>query len=226
MNQNLTEIIFLIDKSGSMAHLVADTIGGFNSFVKDQRECEGEAKLTTVLFSTGEPTTLHDRLDIQEVEDITKKEYRVGGGTALLDAIGDTITHVQERIDETTEDSRPGNVVFVVTTDGEENSSVHYSKDQIKKMVDHQSSGHGWNFIFLGANMDAIKEADSIGIGYAATYVPNGIGTQSVYNATSMVTKKVRSGGAGGQSVSTMDSMQSFYDEEYQSGLNKASNEQ
>lgn len=157
-----TEIIFIIDKSGSMSHLVGDTIGGFNGFIESQKTLDGKATLTTVLFDTTWKT-LHDGVDIHEVKPMTKTDYIAGGATAMLDAIGETINRVQERHDELGAE-KPDNVIVAITTDGEENSSRKFTKSQIEKMIKHQTNGHGWKFMFLGANMDAVKEAESIGI--------------------------------------------------------------
>jgi uncharacterized protein YegL len=165
-----TEIIFVIDKSGSMAHLAADTIGGFNGFIESQKALEGKATLTTVLFDTNWKI-LHDGVDIKEVKSMTSADYIAYGGTAMLDAIGEIINRVQDRHDELGTE-KPEEVLFVITTDGEENSSHTFKKSQIEKMIKHQTNGHGWKFMFLGANMDAVKEAESIGISrnYATNY--------------------------------------------------------
>ena len=165
-----TEIIFVIDKSGSMAHLSADTIGGFNGFIESQKAMEDKATLTTILFDTNWKV-LHDGVDIKEVKPMTGSDYVACGGTAMLDAIGEMINRVQDRHDELGEE-KPDNVLFVITTDGEENSSRTFKKSQIEKMIKHQTNGHGWKFMFLGANMDAVKEAESIGISrnYATNY--------------------------------------------------------
>lgn len=157
-----TEIIFVIDKSGSMSHLAGDTIGGFNGFIESQKTLDGKATLTTVLFDTTWKI-LHDGVDIHEVKAMTSSDYIAGGGTAMLDAIGEIINRVQDRHDELGAE-KPEEVLFVITTDGEENSSRIFNKSQIEKMIKHQTNGHGWKFMFLGANMDAVKEAESIGI--------------------------------------------------------------
>ena len=187
-----TEIIFVIDASGSMSHLVGDTIGGFNGFIESQKTLEGKATLTTVLFDSSW-RVLHDGVNLQEVEPMTATDYMTGGMTAMLDAIGETINRVQERHDELGEE-KPDSVLFVITTDGEENSSRTFKKSQIEKMIKHQTRGHGWTFMFLGANMDAVKEATSIGISkdYATgyTYTPQGV--DNVYTTMSCVTNSLR----------------------------------
>ena len=187
-----TEIIFVIDKSGSMAHLAGDTIGGFNGFIESQKALDGKATLTTVLFDTTH-RTLHNGVDIHEVKAMTNSDYNAYGGTAMLDAIGDTINRVQDRHDELGEE-KPEKVLFVITTDGEENSSRKFTKSQIEKMIKHQTNGHGWKFMFLGANMDAVKEATSIGISsdYATSYTYTSKGVNDVYATMSCVTSSLR----------------------------------
>lgn len=194
MKSNLTEIIFVIDKSGSMAHLVDDTVGGFNGFIKEQREVDGTAYLTTVLFSNNHEK-LHNNIDIREVEELTKAQYKVGGGTAMLDAIGFTIEEVQNRIDNTPAENRPDNTLFVIITDGHENSSCRYTKAQIQKMIEHQTKGHGWQFIFLGANMDAVTEASSLGVANSATWDTNSLSTKAVYDSVTCAATSVRATG-------------------------------
>ena len=187
-----TEIIFVIDASGSMAHLVGDTIGGFNGFIESQKAIEGKAILTTVLFDSTWKI-LHDGVDIREVKPMTKSDYVAGGMTAMLDAIGEVINKVQDRHDELGVE-KPEEVLFVITTDGEENSSRKFTKSQIEKMIKHQTNGHGWKFMFLGANMDAVKEATDIGISsnYATNYTYTAQGTSSVFATMDCVTKSVR----------------------------------
>lgn len=187
-----TEIIFIIDKSGSMSHLTADTIGGFNGFIASQKALDGKATLTTVLFDTSWKV-LHDGVDIQEVKPMTNADYVAYGGTAMLDAIGETINRVQDRHDELGAE-KPEKVLFVITTDGAENSSHKFNKSQIEKMIKHQTNGHGWEFMFLGANMDAVKEAANIGISYdrAVNYTYTAQGTSAVYDTIATAACSVR----------------------------------
>lgn len=187
-----TEIIFVIDASGSMAHLTGDTIGGFNGFIEGQKALDGKATLTTVLFNTSWKI-LHDGIDIHEVRPLTKSDYVAGGGTAMLDAIGEIINKVQDRHDELGAE-KPEEVLFVITTDGEENSSRTFKKSQIEKMIKHQTNGHGWKFMFLGANMDAVKEAESIGISsnYSTNYEYTSKGIADTWTTMSCTANAVR----------------------------------
>lgn len=187
-----TEIIFVIDASGSMAHLVGDTIGGFNGFIESQKSLDGKATLTTVLFDSTW-RILHNGVDLHEVKPLTTADYVAGGMTAMLDAIGETINRVQDRHDELGAE-KPESVLFVITTDGEENSSRKFTKSQIEKMIKHQTNGHGWKFMFLGANMDAVKEAESIGISknYSANYSYTSKGVDDVFATMSCVTGSLR----------------------------------
>lgn len=202
-----TEIIFVIDASGSMAHLVGDTIGGFNGFIESQKAIDGKATLTTVLFDSSW-RILHNGVDLHEVKPMTTADYVAGGMTAMLDAIGETINRVQDRHDELGEE-KPENVLFVITTDGEENSSRKFTKSQIEKMIKHQTNGHGWKFMFLGANMDAVKEAESIGISrdYATGYTYTSKGVNDLYTTMSCVTSSVRgvNGNDGVSGTVTLD---------------------
>lgn len=199
---NITEVIFLIDKSGSMSRLTNDTIEGFNGFIESQKD-DTKTLLTTVLFDT-RWKTLHDGLDVYEVEQMTTKDYIAGGGTALLDAIGETINNVQDRHDELGED-KPNKVLFVITTDGEENSSRKFTKAQVNKMIKHQTNGHGWTFMFLGANMDAVSEATSLGISndYAINYCHTARGTSAVYDTITCATNAIKCGSIDDFNLST-----------------------
>jgi uncharacterized protein YegL len=187
-----TEIIFVIDASGSMSHLVGDTIGGFNGFIESQKALDGKAVLTTVLFDSTW-RVLHDGVDLREVKPMTTSDYIAGGMTAMLDAIGEVINRVQDRHDELG-DEKPENVIFVITTDGEENSSSKFKKSQIEKMIKHQTNGHGWKFMFLGANMDAVKEAESIGISsdFATNYTYTTQGVNNIYTTMDCATTAIR----------------------------------
>jgi len=186
-----TEIIFVIDKSGSMSHLTNDTIGGFNGFVESQKD-DTKTTLTTVLFDTSWKI-MHDGIDVYEVAPMTSKDYIAGGGTAMLDAIGEIINRVQDRHDELGKE-KPDNVLFVITTDGEENASRKFTKAQIEKMIKHQTNGHGWEFMFLGANMDAVKEAQNIGINTAraVSYDWTTSGTDALYSTVTAASCAVK----------------------------------
>jgi uncharacterized protein YegL len=163
MNSNLTELVFILDRSGSMGGLEGDTIGGFNSMLAKQQAEPGECRITTVLFDN-QYEVLHDRIDIKAVSPITEAEYFVRGQTALLDAVGTTINNIGGVQKNTVEEFRAGKVLFVVTTDGMENASREFGYEQIKRMVEHQKSKYNWEFIFLGANIDAVSVAGRFGI--------------------------------------------------------------
>jgi uncharacterized protein YegL len=168
MKTNLTEIIFLLDRSGSMAGLERDTIGGFNSFIERQNKLEGDTVVTTVLFDD-KYEIICDGVPAEDAM-LTSDNYFVRGTTALLDAIGKTIVDVGFRLAKTKEDERPSNVIFVITTDGMENASVEFSYKKIKELIKHQQERYNWEFIFLGANIDAEIEADNIGINVTNAY--------------------------------------------------------
>ena len=163
MKKDLAELVFILDKSGSMGGLERDTIGGYNSMLDKQRDVEGEAVITTVLFDNGYEL-LHDRIDIKAVSPITEKEYQVGGSTALIDAIGRTINKIGNVQKNTDEKYRAEKVMFVIITDGEENSSREFTSDKVKEMIENQKEKYGWEFIFLGANIDAVETAAQFGI--------------------------------------------------------------
>jgi len=163
MKTNLTELVFILDRSGSMGGLESDTIGGFNSMLAKQQAVPGECRITTVLFDN-QYETLHDRIDIQAVSPITENEYFVRGNTALLDAVGRTINKISGVQKSTAEDYRADKVLFVITTDGMENASREFDYDKIKSMIERQKSEYGWEFIFLGANIDAVEVAHQFGV--------------------------------------------------------------
>jgi len=163
MKTNLTELVFILDRSGSMGGLESDTIGGFNSMLSKQQAEEGECRITTVLFDSGYDV-LHDHIDIKAVSEITNKEYFVRGTTALLDAVGKTIKKINKVQKNTSEKYRADKVLFVITTDGMENASREYTYAKVKTMVEKQKNKHNWEFIFLGANIDAFDVASRFGI--------------------------------------------------------------
>lgn len=182
MRENSTEMVFVLDRSGSMSGLAADTIGGFNELIEKQKKIEGDAYVTTVLFDH-EYEVLHDHVALGEVAPLTDKEYFARGSTALLDAVGRTIDSVGARLAAAPEEERPEHVVFVITTDGKENSSREYTAKQVREMVEHQQQKYSWQFVFLGANMDAVSEARNLGISaqYAANFTPTGRGVNRMY---------------------------------------------
>ena len=179
MKQGLTELVFILDKSGSMGGLEADTIGGYNSMLAKQQAVEGECRITTVLFDNNYEL-LHDRIDIKAVSPMTDKQYQVGGSTALLDAIGRTINKIGNAQKNTAEEYRAQKVMFVIITDGEENSSREFSADKVKELIERQKTKYGWEFIFLGANIDAVQTAGRFGISAdrAVDYIADDKGTE------------------------------------------------
>jgi uncharacterized protein YegL len=168
MNMNLTEIIFLLDRSGSMSGFESDTIGGFNGFIEKQSQLDGETIVTAVLFDD-EYEVVWNGVEANNAR-LTNKNYYVRGCTALLDAVGKTILDVVYRLSKTSEDKKPGKVIFVITTDGLENASREFTYEKVKHLIKHQQEKYNWEFIFLGANIDAAKEADSIGIDTTNAY--------------------------------------------------------
>ncbi len=182
MRENSTEMVFVLDRSGSMSGLAADTIGGFNELIEKQKKIEGDAYVTTVLFDH-EYEVLHDHVALEEVAPLTDKEYFARGSTALLDAVGRTIDSVGARLAAAPEEERPEHVVFVITTDGRENSSREYTAQRVREMIEHQQQKYSWQFVFLGANMDAVSEARNLGISakYAANFTPTGRGVNRMY---------------------------------------------
>ena len=193
MKKNLTELVFILDRSGSMAGLEDDTIGGFNAMIEKQRKEAGEALVSTVLFDH-ETEVIHDRVDIRRIEPITRKEYYVRGSTALLDAVGGAIHHIGNVHKYAREEDRPEKTLFVITTDGMENASHKYSYARLKAMIERQKEKHGWEFLFLGANIDAAREAARFGIGAdcAANYHADSEGTNVIYETVSEAITQVR----------------------------------
>ncbi|QTU84130.1 vWA domain-containing protein [Xiamenia xianingshaonis] len=194
MKKGLTELVFVVDRSGSMTGLESDTIGGLNATLKAHRGEDGEAVVSTILFDD-KVEVLHDRLPIANVAPITEKEYWVRGCTALLDAVGGAVKHISRVHGYLPEEYRPEHTIVVITTDGMENASREYSYDQVKALIS-QKEAEGWNFLFLGANIDAAAEAGRIGISpdFAATYVADGKGTQVMHQAQCAATVAMRTG--------------------------------
>ena len=164
MKKNFTEMVFVLDKSGSMHGLEKDTIGGFNSMLEKQQKQEGGAYVSSVLFSD-RSEVIHDRVAIEEVKPLTEEDYYVGGCTALLDAVGGAVDHIALVHKYAREEDRPEKTIFVIITDGYENASREYRYKDIKKLIEEKKEKYGWDFIFLGANIDASEEADKLGIG-------------------------------------------------------------
>lgn len=193
MKKNLTELVFILDRSGSMAGLEEDTIGGFNAMIEKQKAESGEALVSTVLFDN-ETDVIHDRVDIQKIPPMTRDTYYVRGCTALLDAVGGAIHHIGNVHKYAREEDRPEKTLFVITTDGMENASRKYTYDRLKAMIERQKSRYGWEFIFLGANIDAAKEAARFGIDAdrAANYHADRQGTAVIYEAVSEAVCNIR----------------------------------
>ena len=193
MKKNLTEIVFILDRSGSMAGLEGDTIGGFNAMIEKQKQEPGEAVVSTVLFDHLSEV-IHDRVDLGKIQPLTRKEYYVRGCTALLDAVGRAIHHIGNVHKYAREEDRPEKTLFVITTDGMENASREYTYDRVRRMIGRQKERYGWEFIFLGANIDAAREAARFGINaeHAANYHADGKGTAVIYEAVSEAVCNVR----------------------------------
>lgn len=194
MKKNLTEIVFILDRSGSMAGLESDTIGGFNAMIEKQKRAEGEALVSTVLFD-GESEVIHDRVDLRNIKPLTEDDYSVRGCTALIDAIGGAIHHIGNVHKYAREEDVPEHTLFVITTDGMENASRRYSSEEVKKMIERQKEKYGWEFLFLGANIDAVETAKGFGIGAdrAVNYRSDSVGTRLNYEVLSEAICAVRS---------------------------------
>ena len=193
MRKGLTEVVFILDRSGSMEGLEGDTIGGFNSMIKKQSKEEGEAYISTVLFDD-ETEVLYDRVPVNQVSTMTEEQYYVRGCTALLDAIGSSIHHIANIHKYAREEDRPEKTLFIIITDGMENASRVYSYDEVKKMVEHEKEKYGWEFLFLGANIDAIEAAGRVGIdaNRAVKYENDRVGAMLNYTALSKTVSAVR----------------------------------
>ena len=193
MRKHLTELVFVLDRSGSMSGLEADTIGGFNSLIEKQKKQEGEALVSTVLFDH-EILVLHDRVQLQTIRPMTDRDYTVRGCTALLDAVGGAIHHIGNVHKYARPEDVPEHTLFVITTDGMENASRRYSAAQVRQMIERQKERYGWEFLFLGANMDAVETAGHFGIApdRAATYRQDSEGTKLNYEVLSDAISAVR----------------------------------
>lgn len=193
MNKNLTEIVFILDRSGSMSGLESDTIGGFNAMIEKQKKAPGEALVSTILFDNVSEV-IHDRVNIRDIKPMTDSEYCVRGCTALLDAIGGAIHHIGNVHKYARTEDVPEHTLFVITTDGMENASRRYDSERVKQMIERQKARHGWEFLFLGANIDAVETAGRFGIGAdrAVNYHADRAGTQLNYEVLSEAVSAVR----------------------------------
>lgn len=196
VNQNLTELVFVVDRSGSMCGLEDDTIGGLNSVLEENRRADGEATVSIVEFADASEVIV-DRVDVEDVRPLTRRDYRVGGSTALLDAVAGAIRHTVRVQGYMPAGHKAGKVVFVIITDGQENASRRHTYAEVKLMIEERRSA-GWEFVFLGANIDAAAEAARMGIPSTAAskYVSDGIGTAVAYEAVACATRSVRACGS------------------------------
>lgn len=190
--KDATSIIVIMDKSGSMHHVKADAIGGYNSFLADQQAEPGEADLTLVLFDT--TYTVHPTVPLVEAQSLTDETFRPGGNTALLDAVGRAVTETGKRLSDLPETERPDKVIVVIITDGQENSSTEHTRGQVKEMIQHQQEKYSWQFLFLGANQDAFDEAGKLGIpqGTAANFAAVPGGVSRAYTGSSIAVSQYR----------------------------------
>ena len=207
MKKGLTEIVFILDRSGSMAGLENDTIGGYNSMLEKQKNEEGEVIISTVLFDNV-TEVLHDRIPLDKINPITEKEYFVRGSTALLDAVGGAIHHIGNVHKYAREEDVPEKTLFIITTDGMENSSRQYTYNKVKKMVERQKEKYHWEFIFMGANMDAVSVANNFGVDrlHAVTYECDGAGTALNYKVMSKMVSRARKAGSAKEMGAAFDS--------------------
>ena len=193
MKKNLTELVFILDRSGSMSGLESDTIGGFNSMIEKQKKQDGECIVSTVLFNN-DSQVIHDRVPLDKIEPMTERDYYVSGGTALIDAIGGAIHHIGNVHKYARPEDVPENTIFIITTDGYENASYRYSSDRVKRMIEHEKAKYGWEFLFIGANIDAVETAKRYGIDHdrAVNYHADAQGTDIVYATVSQAVCNVR----------------------------------
>ena len=193
MKNNITELVFILDRSGSMAGLERDTIGGFNSMIRKQKAEKGECFVSTVLFDH-EREVLHDRVKLSEVPEMTERDYTVRGSTALIDAIGKAIHHIGNIHKYARKEDVPERTVFIITTDGMENSSHLYTSDEVKRKIERQKAKYGWEFLFIGANIDAVSTAAKFGINKdrAVNYNADSEGTRILYESVSEAVQNIR----------------------------------
>ena len=193
IKNGITELVFILDRSGSMSGLESDTIGGFNAMIEKQKKQDGECYVSTVLFDDVSEV-LHDRVKLADIKSMTDDEYTVRGCTALIDAIGGAIHHIGNIHKYARNEDVPENTIFVITTDGMENASRKYSSDKVKEMIERQKEKYGWEFLFIGANIDAVETAERYGISKdrAVNYVPDSSGTHILYESVSEVVGSVR----------------------------------
>ncbi len=208
MRKGLTELVMVLDRSGSMSGLEEDTIGGFNSMIEKQRKAEGEAYVSVLLFD-GQREVLYDRVEISKVEPMNDSQYYVRGCTALLDAVGCAIRHIEKVHKYAREEDVPEKTIFVITTDGLENASRQYRYEDVRRMISRKTEKDGWEFLFLGANIDAVAEAGRIGIraNRAARYEHDGAGTQLNYEVLEKTIANMRA-------MPTPAAMSAYLDEE------------
>ena len=193
MGNNITELVFILDRSGSMAGLESDTIGGFNALIEKQRKQSGECYVSTVLFNNVSHV-LHDRVKLTDIPKMTEADYTVGGCTALIDAIGGAIHHIKNIHKYARPEDVPEHTMFVITTDGLENASHIYSSDKVKRMVEHEKEKYGWEFLFIGANIDSVETAKHFGIGAdrAVNYHADSVGTAVLFDTVAETVSNVR----------------------------------
>lgn len=193
MKKNLTELVFILDRSGSMSGLESDTIGGFNSMIEKQKKQDGECIVSTVLFDD-ESRVIHDRVSLDEIRPMTEDDYFVGGCTALIDAIGGAIHHIGNVHKYARPEDVPENTIIIITTDGQENASHRYSSNKVKQMIERQKDKYGWEFLFIGANIDAVETAKRYGIdrNRAVNYNADAQGTSVLYETVSKAVCNVR----------------------------------
>ncbi len=192
-NRDLTELVFILDRSGSMAGLESDTVGGFNAMIEKQKKEAGECLVSTVLFDD-ESMVLHDRVRLADIPRMTECDYAVGGSTALIDAIGGAIHHIGNVHKYARAEDVPAHTMFIITTDGMENASHRYSSERVKAMIERQKQRYGWEFLFIGANIDAVKTAARYGIGRdrAVNYHADGEGTRVLFESVSEAACRLR----------------------------------